>query len=788
MQEYDLSSTEGVTLMCLAEALLRIPDAATQDLFIEDKLGGADWSEHLGASEHFFVNASTFGLMLAGRAVTVSEGAPQAVDRVVKKLGAPAVRVAVRRAMRILGRQFVFGETISAALERATEQRRDGARYDYSFDMLGEAAWTGPDAEWYFERYRDAVELLGADAAAGARSPQISVKLSALHPRFEYTQWDRVHGELYERLLMLCRLAAARGVGICIDAEESDRLELTLSLFERLLREAALAGWDGLGVAVQAYQKRALAVVDWLLALCGSRQRPFHVRLVKGAYWDAEIKLTQERGLTDFPVFTRKVNTDVSYLACASRLLEAPAELKPCFATHNAYTVAALLELGGPGRDLEFQRLHGMGQALYDHVLGDSALQERRRLQCRVYAPVGGQADLLAYLVRRLLENGANTSFVNRIADDALDIDDVVQDPVAVARAQGWSGHPAIRRPGALFEPERRNSRGRDLNDGGELALLAEGMEEAARRIWRAGSGRARGKEPALSVRDPTVPTREVGVCFPALPEQARDALDAAAVGAAAWDRTPVSSRAACLRRASEAMEADAAALIWLLCREAGRTLQDAHLEVREAVDFLRYYAAQAERLQGSAMALPGPTGESNRLRYRGRGPFLCISPWNFPLAIFTGQVAAALATGNSVLAKPAEQTPLIAAAAVQMLHEAGVPGEVLRLLPGAGAELAGALLQDPRLAGVAFTAGLRTLPASNASIVATLEPVIALGLGGLFLGEVIELPQMLGAGLIVTAVIVLRTSRADRPASPGQAPRDAAARLHCPSPVGDCR
>ena len=729
MQEYDLTSSEGVTLMCLAEALLRIPDAATQDMFIEDQLGAGNWSEHLGASEHFFVNASTFGLMVAGKTVTIGDSGPQAVERVLRKLGAPAVRVAVRRAMRVLGQQFVFGETIEQALVRTAAGA--GTDYAYSFDMLGEAAWTAHDADLYFERYRQAIVSLSAAASAAASAgqlsaPQISVKLSALHPRFEFSQRDRLHGELFGRLLELCRLASGASVSLCIDAEEADRLELALSLFERLALDSSLRGWDGLGMAVQAYQKRALHVLDWLEALARRSAMRLSPRLVKGAYWDTEIRLSQERGLSDFAVFTRKVNTDVSYLACAARLLQGDRQLVPCFATHNAYTLAAILEMAGPHRDIEFQRLHGMGEALYDRIVHDERLQGDRRLSCRVYAPVGGQEQLLAYLVRRLLENGANTSFVNRIADDALALEEVTRDPVAQAREAGCSGHPGIRAPAALFEPDRRNSQGLDLNDEGTLLRLADDFAAAARQTWSSGpivGGRA-AEGVQLPVVDPSDPAVEVGGWVAADASNALRALEIAAPAALAWRQETVRFRAELLRQAGDALESASAEFMWLLCREAGRCLGDAHLEVREAVDFLRYYASQAEQTLADAV-LPGPTGEQNRLRYRGRGTFLCISPWNFPLAIFTGQVAGALVAGNSVLAKPAEQTPLVAAHMVRLLHGVGVPADVLHLLPGDGPTIATPLLADTRLAGVAFTGSLPTARAIGKVLADRVGPMI---------------------------------------------------------------
>jgi RHH-type proline utilization regulon transcriptional repressor/proline dehydrogenase/delta 1-pyrroline-5-carboxylate dehydrogenase len=715
MQEYDLSSAEGVTLMCLAEALLRIPDAATQDAFIEDRLGRGDWASHLGASENFFVNASTFGLMMAGRAVSMDEDAGPAVDRVVKRLGEPVIRLAVRRAMRVLGDQFVMGRTIAEALGRARPAEAKG--YRHSYDMLGEAARTMADADRYFEAYADAIRAVGAESAGRGpiAGPGISVKLSALHPRYELAQADRVMTELRDRLIALAELAAKVDVGLCVDAEEADRLEPSLDLLETVARAPSLKGWDGLGAAVQAYQKRAFAVTDWLRDLARDTGRRLLVRLVKGAYWDTEIKRAQERGDADFPVFTRKTHTDVSYLACAKTLLEAGPSFHPCFATHNAMTLGALIEMAGERRDLEFQRLHGMGEALYNHVV------EAEGVACRVYAPVGGHEDLLAYLVRRLLENGANTSFVNRISDDSLPIEEIARDPIAVAREAEFAPHPKIRNPRDLFRPSRRNSAGIDLSDPVELARLKPAMDAADHDRWRAApviDGAVRtGTD--RSVSSPADRGRAVGELVEATPEDALDALASADAAAETWNATPAAERAALLRRASDLLEARAPALMTLIVREAGRSIPDAHLEVREAVDFLRYYAGEAERLFAAPERLPGPTGEANTLTLAGRGPFLCIAPWNFPLAIFTGQVAAALAAGCPALAKPAEQTPLIAAEAVRVLHEAGVPPGALHLLPGNGPTIGGALLEDPRLRGVAFTGSTETARAINRTLAA---------------------------------------------------------------------
>ncbi len=731
MQEYDLSSEEGVTLMCLAEALLRIPDARTQDEFIEEKLGAGNWHSHLGASDTFFVNASTFSLMVAGRLVSPRQTPDDALNRLLRRLGEPVIRQAVRRAMRVLGRQFVLGETIEDARARSRESEKTG--YRYSYDMLGEAARTERDAERYFESYAAAIETIG-EAAGGSgpeRAPGVSVKLSALDPRYEFAKRERVRGVLLDRLIALCRLARERGVGLCVDAEESERLELSLDLIEKAALETG-RGWDGFGLAVQSYQKRAFSLVDWLADLAGRASTRLLVRLVKGAYWDMEIKRCQEGGYDGFPVFTRKVHTDVSFLACARKMLDAGSAFYPCFATHNARSVAVLREMVGARRDFEFQRLHGMGEALYQKVVEEDGAG----FSCRIYAPVGGHEDLLAYLVRRLLENGANTSFVNRIADDSLPLDELLADPVARARAHDFAPHPKIRQPAELFAPARRNSRGTDLADPTAVLPLDAAMTAADRDDWQAAppaAGRtsaatgALPKRAARSVTSPADRGRQVGQVVETDPEDAAAALARASAAAERWSQTPVAERAGALRRASDLMEAASPALMTLLCREAGRSVSDAHLEVREAVDFLRYYAAEAERLFAEPRVLPGPTGEDNRLYLAGRGPFLCIAPWNFPLAIFTGQVAAALAAGCPALAKPAEQTPLVAAQAVRLLREAGVPDDVVQLLPGPGPAIGDRLLPDARLAGVAFTGGTDTARHIQRRLAAREGPMIPL-------------------------------------------------------------
>ncbi len=704
MHEYDLSSHEGVAIMCLAEALLRIPDASTALMLIQDKIGDADWEQHLGDSESLFVNASTWGLMLTGRLVSLDPewtgNARGAVSRFVSRLGEPVIREAFLHAMRIVGRQFVMGRDIDEALANADEDVAHG--YTHSFDMLGEAACTMADADRHLEHYRHAIERVGEAQGSqdSLRRASVSVKLSALHPRYEMAQRSRVLSELAPRLVALGRLARDRGIALTVDAEEADRLELSLDVLAVAAR--ALAGWDGLGLAVQAYQKRAVAVIDWLACLATDTSRRIPVRLVKGAYWDSEIKRAQELGLEHFPVFTRKASTDVSYIACARRLLAWPDLFFPQFATHNAQTIATILVLAGGRRDIEFQRLHGMGQAVYRPLVGGGD----DGVACRIYSPVGSHDDLLPYLVRRLLENGANTSFVNRIVDDSLPIEELVKDPVTVLRQADTVVHPAIMPPPRLYGRERRNARGFDLTREAVLHRLARDMDRSAADLPWAVDTPCNGRE--LTITSPADRRRVVGTIREADESDLLAALSGAREATPDWSATPADSRSSCLERAADLLERDCARLMATAVMEGGKTIGDALAEVREAVDFLRYYAMRARSEFAGASELPGPTGESNRISLHGRGVFACISPWNFPLAIFCGQVAAALAAGNAVIAKPAEQTPLMAAHAVRLFHEAGVPGDVLSLLPGDGATGA-ALIADPRIDGVAFTGSTAT-------------------------------------------------------------------------------
>jgi RHH-type proline utilization regulon transcriptional repressor/proline dehydrogenase/delta 1-pyrroline-5-carboxylate dehydrogenase len=726
LREYDLSSSEGIVLMCLAEALLRIPDADTADKLIADKLGSADWQGRLGTSESLFVNASTWALLLTGRIVRPAEVAEEPASffsRLVGRIGEPVVRGALRAAMRILGQQFVMGETIESALERAA----DAPEWNYSFDMLGEAALTAADAERYFASYRSAIAAVGRSAASDVAvndAPSISVKLSALCPRYEVPQSGRAIRELGAKLVELAVAAYAAGIALTVDAEESDRLELSLAIFGTAFRDPRVRGYSGLGLAVQAYQKRALHVLAWLAELARSGGRTIPVRLVKGAYWDSEIKRAQELGLDGYPVFTRKCNTDVSYLACAKALLTEHAELYPQFATHNAHTVAWLSTVGA-GRAFELQRLHGMGEELYGELKARRDFTHR----CRVYAPVGSHEHLLPYLVRRLLENGANTSFVNRLVQADAAIDEIVADPVAAARRNAAAAHPRIPLPRDLFGAQRMNSRGLNLAVARELDALAKALEASAVGEWRARP-RVGGTEltgAARECRDPADTRRVVGTAEFADASQARAALDVTSAFASRWNDIPPRQRAAVLQRAAELIEADRAELVARCVAETGRTIPDSLAEVREAVDLLRYYAAECERVLAAPTPLPGPTGERNELELIGRGLFVCVSPWNFPLAIFMGQVAAALAAGNTVIAKPAEQGTLVAARAIALLEQAGLPKDALAFLPGDGRALGEALFADPRVAGVAFTGSVETARAINSALAARSGPLATL-------------------------------------------------------------
>ena len=730
LNHYDLSSHEGVVLMCLAEALLRVPDTGTADALIADKLNSADWEQHLGKDSSLFVNASTWGLMLTGKLLYPGQDAAFApLDLLRKLLGRleqPILRAALKAAMKIMAGEFVMGRTIDEALQRS---ETDGLRHcRFSYDMLGEAAMTRAAAEHYERAYTQAIEALGRCAGAGTggqERPGISVKLSSLCPRFESNQSARAISELTVRLLRLGTAARAAGIAMTIDAEEADRLEIVLQVFEWLYLHTGLRDWTGLGLAVQAYQKRALTVLAGLNRLANEQGRVIPVRLVKGAYWDMEIKQAQEQGLADYPVFTLKRNTDISYLACARYLLADCPNIYPQFATHNAHTVSYVYHHAGD-RAFEFQRLYGMGEELYAAAADTRGLD----IPCRVYAPVGAHEDLLPYLVRRLLENGANVSFINRIADREVSILELVADPVdTLEQHNGITRHPRIPVPPDLFGPGRKNSGGFNFADKGELAPLFESVSQARAREWTAApivNGKTLGGK-SRTIDNPADIRERVGRVWEATPGIAAQALAITADAFTSWRRTDAEYRAAILERAADIVEAHLAELAALCVLEAGKCLRDAHDDVREAIDFLRYYAGCCRKLMAADLDLPGPAGEVNSLRLCGRGVFVCISPWNFPIAIYTGQIAAALAAGNTVIAKPAEQASLVAHRLTEILYLAGIPKEVLAFLPGPGPDLGNALLYDPRVAGVAFTGSTGSARQINLKLAARNGPLATL-------------------------------------------------------------
>jgi len=720
LKAYSLTTREGLAIMVMAEALLRVPDGATADRLIEDKLASAAFGFHAKGEDPWLVAASGWALGVTTRVLQPGETPDNVVSGLVKRLGMPAVRGATRQAMKIMGHQFVLGTSIEAALSRA--KGLAGKGYRHSYDMLGEGARTAADATRYFADYARAIEAIGKAAGTEAlpARPGISVKLSAIHPRYEAVNAERVMAELVPKLIELSRAAKAHDLNLTVDAEEADRLSLSLAVFAATAADPSLAGWDGFGLAVQAYQKRATAVIDWLVDLADSLDRRFMVRLVKGAYWDSEIKRAQERGLADYPVFTRKASTDLSYLVCADKLLKAP-RLYPQFATHNALTVAEVSELAGVDRRFEFQRLHGMGDTLYREVT------EKDGQPCRIYAPVGGHKDLLAYLVRRLLENGANSSFVAAIGDPNVEIPTLLIRPADVLEGGDRARHARIPLPADIFGC-RRNSRGVELADAAALEPLLAAILGAGTDFGTAASiidGEAVAG-PSRVLLSPVDGKTAIGRAIDADAATAEKAVTAAVAGFRAWAATPVEMRAVALEKAADLLEERLPQFLALLALEAGKTLSDGIAEVREAADFCRYYAAEVRRLFAEPTVLPGPTGEDNRLAYRGRGVFATIAPWNFPLAIFIGQTAAALAAGNAVVAKPAEQTPLVGAAAVKLLHEAGVPTSALALLVGDGTAGA-ALTADPRIAGVAFTGSTDTAFAINRALAAKTGPIVPL-------------------------------------------------------------
>jgi len=749
LQEFSLGTREGLALMCLAEALLRTPDDDTRDRLIAEKIGSADWASHLGGSDSLFVNASTWGLMLTGKIVEPDDQAqrdlPAFIKKIAGRLGEPVIRAAVGQAIRIMGEQFVLGRTIEAAIKRAAN---DGDIC--SFDMLGEGARTAADAARYEKSYADAIETVGklSNKAGPEAGHGVSVKLSALTPRYEATQEARVWDELYPRILRLALIAAKYDINFTIDAEEADRLALSLKLLDRLCREPELGAWTGLGLAVQAYQKRCPEVIARLTALSKETGRRLMVRLVKGAYWDSEIKRAQVAGRPDYPVYTTKPATDLSYLVCAKALVEAAPHLYAQFATHNAHTLAAVVRMAkNAGVKIEHQRLHGMGEALYK-----AADDLYDGVTLRAYAPVGGHEDLLPYLVRRLLENGANTSFVHALLDERVPVEKVVVDPVDAVEAHP-DRHAKIPTPVNVYGPRRKNSKGLDLSVKADRDRLTAHVAELDKLTLSAGpliGGKLTAGAPPMPVQSPTDHARVVGVVSEAQLPQIDQAFKLARAAQPAWDQAGGPARAEVLRAMGDALEANLERLCAILSREAGKTGPDAIAEVREAVDFCRYYAKLAEEQFGLAgEVLTGPVGETNTLRLAGRGVFVCISPWNFPLAIFTGQIAAALAAGNAVLAKPAEQTPLIAYEAVKLYHAAGLDHRLLALLPGRGETVGAALTAHEGLDGVAFTGGTDTAWRINQTLAQRQGPIVPFiaetgGLNGMFVDTTAQREQVI--------------------------------------------
>ncbi len=707
MNHYQLSSAQGLTLMCLAEAFLRIPDSQTADLLIKDKLAQGDWSALSAESDSLWVRLSDVALNFSSKLLGSEEqaGWKAKFKNIASKGSEPVVRQAVKQAMRLLAKQFILGTGIEEAHKKAQALEIKG--YRYSYDMLGEAAMTTPDAERYFQAYKHAINAIGRTSQGKSvhDSAGISVKLSALHPRFEFSQHDRIIKELVPKLLTLAIKCKENNIGLTVDAEEADVLELSLDIFDAVYRSSKLNDWDGLGLAVQSYQKRAPAVIDWIENLARKHKRKINLRLVKGAYWDTEIKRAQERCLDGYPVFTRKAHTDVSFIACANKLLSLREVIYPQFVTHNAATVATILELAGNTKGFEFQRLHGMGMALYEQIVGPDKLN----IPCRIYAPVGSHHDLLPYLVRRLIENGANTSFVHHLANNSISIEEIITDPITKTEQNKKLPHPKIPLPVDLYKGDRKNFVAPDLSDKHELHPISKALSK--KNTWVSGSiigGQLiRGK--ARQIFSPADHKLLVGEVHPTTKEHVIKAFDLAEQAFEGWAATPVSKRAACLERMAELLEHNLSELMSLCIKEGGKTIPDALAEVREAADFCRYYASRAFEDFSKPKELIGPTGELNEISLHGRGVFVCISPWNFPLAIFTGQVAAALVAGNTVIAKPAEATPLIAARAVKLLHQAGIPSNVLHLLPGTSKQIGASLIEDPRVAGVAITGSVTT-------------------------------------------------------------------------------
>lgn len=722
MRHYDLSTEEGIVLMCIAEALLRIPDKKTQDLLIQDKLTSANWDEHLGKSSLAFVNLATWGLALTGNILEITDKASflrKIWKGMLRESGEGAIRRAVKEAVKVMSENFVLGRSIKEAVKRSQELSKKG--YRFSYDMLGEVARTMPDADRYFEAYQQAIKALSeADIDYDMTSGQsISVKLSALYPHYEFLHCEEAIPFLTQRLKTLCQQAKAGGLNLTVDAEETDRLEMSFEIIENVFKDPEFQGWDGLGLALQAYQKRAYFAIDYLIDMAKRNNKRIKIRLVKGAYWDSEIKLSQVGGFNNYPLFTRKTSTDVSYLACAKLLLSAQAFVYPQFATHNAHSVGAILTMvGDSGAQFEFQKLQGMGTSLHDQLV-------KRGIPCRVYAPVGSHEDLLPYLVRRLLENGANSSFVNRIADLNVSIDDIIADPVLHTKKLDLIPNPRITLPKNIYGEARLNSAGIDLSHHQQLAELETGMMQFdKKRGWTAGPFCRGAKKSDCAIVNPCDHRDVVGYCAAATKEDVEKALENSTNAFPKWNDLGVEARANILIKAAEQLERHHVELMTMVMREAGKVIPDALSEVREAMDFCRYYAMQARELMAD-QRMPGPTGETNILRMQGRGPMLCISPWNFPIAIFTGQMAAALVTGNTVITKPAEVTPLVAQRIVELFHEVGVPKEVLQLMPGRGSVVGQALVEDDRIAGVIFTGSTETAKRIQQGLASRRGPIV---------------------------------------------------------------
>ncbi|MGR8981079.1 MAG: bifunctional proline dehydrogenase/L-glutamate gamma-semialdehyde dehydrogenase PutA [Gammaproteobacteria bacterium] len=728
LSEYQLNSREGVVLLGIAEALLRIPDSRTQDLFLQEKLTGADWQSHIRHSDSWLVNLATEALFVAGglegHLELPEREWPKVLDRLLARVGAPVVRSAVRQAMKHLASQFVFAESMQEAVERSEQS----PIFRYSFDMLGEAALSAEDAESYFQAYSSAIQALAGGAVSSDidANSSISIKLSALCPRYEPMQHGRAVNELTEKLLALAKTARAANIAVTVDAEETERLDMSLSIFAAVFNHPDLNGWPGLGLAVQAYQKRALPVIRWLAALAEEGQKRIPLRLVKGAYWDSEIKRAQENGLSDYPVFTHKAATDISYLACARVILSRTDVFYPQFASHNAHTVAAVHQFGRPHAAYEFQRLHGMGESLYREIIEVQDWQ----IPCRVYAPVGDYRELLPYLVRRLLENGANTSFINQISHPEMSVAELIRDPVGIVDTSATFSPLVL--PRDLFGKGRPNSAGLNLADLEQLERLQQDLMKLAAKHWMAMpliNGKIRSEGAERPVVNPCDNRLTVGSVILAEPAVVGEALSAASGAFEDWRLYPAAKRAEYLQRAADLLEQHRLELVSLCIREGGRTIKDALAEVREAVDYCRYYAKTALDLFGEFVKLPGPTGEDNRLYHYGRGVYVCISPWNFPIAIFIGQITAALAAGNTVIAKPASQAVLTAMRCIRLLHEAGVPEQVLQFLPMSGSLFGQRLLPDSRVAGIAFTGSTETARSINLELARhhqAIVPVIA--------------------------------------------------------------